>query len=130
MSEQRKHFIHPVGAALLSWVVPGAGHLALGRRQKALLYFVLILGTFLAGWAMSGCQNVYFEHGRWHALVQAGAGLITFLLAMGAKPVDPQLSVMNPFEIATLYTMVAGLLNVLVIMDAVMTSLRLRRRTP
>jgi hypothetical protein len=35
---------------------------------------------------------------------------------------------MRLFEIGTLYTMVAGLLNVLVVMDAVVTALR-RGRT-
>ena len=129
MSERRRQFAGPVGAALLAWVVPGLGHLVLGRKAKALLFFVLIVGTFVAGWLMSGCENVYFERGRWHALVQIGAGLPAFVIGLGRSSPEPQLTVMSGFEIATLYTMVAGLLNVLVIMDAVLTSLRLRKGT-
>jgi len=101
----------------------------LGRWQKALLYFLLIVSTFVAGWLISGCENVYFERGRWHALLQGGAGVVAFLLGLGRSAAEPKLTVMHFFEIGTLYTMVAGLLNVLVIMDAVLTSLRLRRQS-
>jgi hypothetical protein len=117
----------PFVAGFLAWVIPGAGHFVLGRRAKAILFFTLILGTFIAGWIISHCENVYFESGRWHTLVQMGAGLVTFLLAIGKHAADPKNTVMNYFEIGTLYTMVAALLNVLVVMDAVMTSLRLRK---
>lgn len=112
---------------MVAFLVPGAGHLILGRRQKALLYFCLIVGTFVAGWIISGCQNVYFDRGRWHVLVQMGAGIITFVLGLGREAPHPGLTVMHWFEIGTLYTMVAGLLNVLVVMDAVLTSVRARR---
>ena len=87
----------------------------------------LILGTFLAGWLMSGRQNVYFASGRWHVLVQMGAGVVTFAVGLPSGPAEPRLTVMHPFEIDTLYTMVAGLLNVLVVMDAVLTGFRMRR---
>lgn len=127
MTEVRKKAIDPVTAALTAWIVPGAAHVLMGRYAKALLFFVLIVGTFLAGWAIGKCQDVYFAGGRWHTIVQGGAGLITFILGMGKPAADPQDTVRYYFEVGTLYTMVAGLLNLLVIMDAVMTSLRLRR---
>lgn len=122
--------LDPVLAAVLAWAVPGAGHLVLGRWQKGLLYFVSIVGTFVAGWLISGCGNVYFQSGRWHVLLQVGAGLVTFVIGFCSKAVEPKLTVMNFFEVGTLYTMVAGLLNVLVVMDASLTSIRLRRRRP
>ena len=127
MSEKRPQALNPFGAAALAWMVPGAGHLALGRWQKGVLYFTLIVATFVTGWLASGGENVYFEHGRWHTLVQAGAGLMTFAFGFGSKVANPQHTVMGYFEIGTLYTMVAGLLNLLVVMDAVLTSLRLRK---
>jgi len=113
--------------AILAWAVPGAGHFALGKWQKGLLYFVSIVGTFIAGWVISGCADVYFQSGRLHVLLQMGAGAITFVLGIGRQAAEPKLTVMRLFEIGTLYTMVAGLLNILVVMDAVLTALRLRR---
>jgi len=137
MTGRTKRPLDPVNTAVLAWVVPGAGNLVLGRWRKALLYFVLIVSTFVAGWLISDCGNVYFESGRWHVLLQMGAGLVTFIiglvtsiLGLGRHAADPKVTVMRFFEIGTLYTMVAGLLNVLVVMDAVVTSVRLRRRRP
>ena len=130
MATGRRRPVDPVSAGLLAWVVPGAGHWVLGRRAKAVMFFVLILGTFLAGWMISHRENVWFERGRLHMLAQAGGGLVTFVLGVGRPPADPKEAVMHRFEIGTLYTMVAGLLNVLVVMDAATTSLRLRKGTP
>ena len=130
MTPRPKPSLDPVSAGILAWVVPGAGHLVLGRKAKAVMFFVLIVGTFLAGWMISGRENVWFERGRLHMLAQLGGGLLTFVLGLGRSPADPKEAVMHVFEIGTLYTMVAGLLNVLVVMDAVTTSLRLRRNAP
>ena len=130
MTSGRKRAVDPVSAAVLAWVVPGAGHLVLGRRLKALLFFVLIVGTLISGWVIGECGNIFFERGRYHVLPQMGAGVITFALGVGRAPAEPKATVMHFFEIGTLYTMVAGLLNVLVVMDAVVTSIRLRRKTP
>ena len=127
MSEGRRDALNPFAAAVLAWMVPGLGHLVLGRRAKALLYFVLIVGTFAAGWVISNRENVFFEQGRWHTLVQLGMGPMTFLFALVGTAGEPKATVMSTFEIGTLYTMVAGLLSVLVVMDAVLTSLRLRK---
>ncbi len=129
MTEKRAA-VNPFAAAVLGWIVPGLGHLVLGRRKKALLFFVLIVGLFLAGWLASGRENVFFQSGRWHALVQLGIGPIMYLVSLFGKIPEPKLTSMPYFEIATLYTMVAGLLNVLVVMDAVLTSLRLRKDQP
>lgn len=128
MASSTKGPLDPVSAAVLAWVVPGAGHFVLGRWQKGLLFLVLIVSTFVAGWIISDCANVYFERGRWHVLAQIGAGLPAFVCGLGRDAPEPKSTVMHVFEIGTLYTMVAGLLNVLVVMDAVMTSLRLRRK--
>ena len=127
MTPTTKKAADPINTILLAWAVPGAGHLLLGRRGKAVLYFVLIVGTFVAGWAITGFRNVYFESGRWHALIQMGTGLVAAVIGLGRSAADPQSTVMPVFEIGTLYTMVAGLLNVLVVMDAGLTSVRLRR---
>ena len=127
MTPRTKQPLDPMSSGVLAWLVPGAGHWALGRRAKAAMFFVLIIGTFLAGWIRSDCANVWFERGRLHTLAQLGGGLITFALGLGRASADPKEAVMHLFEIGTLYTMVAGLLNVLVVMDAVTTSMRLRR---
>ncbi len=127
MTESRSA-VNPFLAGVLGWIVPGLGHFVMGRRAKATLFFALIVGLFLAGWLLSARRDVYFESGRWHALVQLGIGPLMYLISLvGRAPENPNMTSMTYFEIFQLYTMVAGLLNVLVIMDAVLTSLRLRK---
>jgi hypothetical protein len=41
-------------AVLAAWLVPGAGHLTLGRYGRALLFFLVITGSFILGLALNG----------------------------------------------------------------------------
>jgi len=41
-------------AALLTWLVPGGGHLYIGRARTAVIAFLVIQGLYLAGVALSG----------------------------------------------------------------------------
>lgn len=44
----------PLVALILTWVLPGAGHLYLGRARFALLAFALVEGLYLLGLKLSG----------------------------------------------------------------------------
>ncbi len=57
----------PALAALLAWLVPGLGHWYQGRRAKAVLYFVSIVGIFEFGVFLGGGSVVDAE-GREHNL--------------------------------------------------------------
>lgn len=138
---------NPRLAALLAWMVPGLGHLYQGRRGKGLLYFVCILGLFIAGMVMGEGKVVFWnitsptqdmENFRPSYLCQffvglpALPGLIQALLAhygmepiLGgylAKPPEAELNALfasgKLIEIGWLYTVIAGLLNILAIFDA------------
>ena len=50
----------PAVAALLTWFVPGAGHLYLGRPVFALVAFVLVEGVYLLGLKLSGGMGFEF----------------------------------------------------------------------
>lgn len=83
----------PVLAGFLAWLIPGLGHWYQGRRAKAALYFICIVGLFAYGVYLSSsnekCNNgvgtigygraVYFSwrDGDWrlHYLGQIGVGL-------------------------------------------------------
>lgn len=161
----------PAVAALLAWLIPGLGHWYQGRRAKAILYFVCIMGVFvyglylsssketcLDGKGMIGCgRAVYFSwrdgDRRLPYLCQIGMGLPALpalvqahrmsnhekvwfdgfmapprLPTAASEVPDPNLDQPTPndlhrrlhryFELATFFTMVGGLLNVLAIYDA------------
>jgi len=109
----------PVAALVFGWIFPGAGHAYAGQRGKAVLFGVLITGLLVAGFAMGRGTNLLPN--EWWFAPQLGAGGPAALLA----PFSQYLAIRRPVdwaspvrEIGTLYTAVAGLLNLLVMMDA------------
>jgi len=137
---------NPPTAIFLAWLIPGAGHFYQGRTGKAILFFTCILSTYFLGLSMGGGRCVYAkwdtDEKRLPLICQVGVGLPT-LPALGqallvrnegepiviagvpfmAPPSQDENSEIHRrygylFELGTLYTMIAGLLNVLVIYDA------------
>jgi len=109
----------PVAALVFGWIFPGAGHAYAGQRGKAVLFGVLITGLLVAGFAMG--QGTNLLPNEWWYAPQLGAGGPAALLT----PLSQYLAIRRPVdwaspvrEIGTLYTAVAGLLNLLVMMDA------------
>ena len=137
---------NPVLAAFLAWLIPGAGHLYQRRYVKAAIFFVCIMSTYYFGLALGQGKVVYAASDRWLQFAcQFGVGLPTLPAAIqahragrGQAPLwggfmappqrhdgwgEDELSrwhrlLATRFEVATLYTMVAGLLNIITIFDA------------
>jgi hypothetical protein len=51
----------PAIAAFLAWLVPGLGHWYQGRRAKAALYFICIMGLFAYGVYLSSSNEKCFD---------------------------------------------------------------------
>ncbi len=132
-------------AAFLAWLIPGAGHYYQRRYLKSAVFFVCIMSTFLIGMLVAGGHCVYASWNgtekRWQYVLQAGIGLPAMPAAFQSwrKSNQPQLgnrggfmtapdsvkdlddwndATASGFDMGTLYTMVAGLLNILVVFDA------------
>lgn len=104
---------------LLSWLVPGAGHFWLGRAQKGTVFIVLLPLMFVLGLSLSG-RIFPFELSQplvaLAAFADLGIGLPYFLawaFGYGAGTV-----VDATYEYGNTYLIVAGLLNMLVMIDA------------
>lgn len=111
-----------------SWLVPGAGHLVLGKLGRAALFFVTIVGAFALGLALQG--RLYwpteaeppgmFRYDLITVLwffAQIGSGLcylVSYALGIGTTP-QPQAAT---FEYGNTFMFLAGLLNYLVMHDA------------
>ncbi len=115
-------------APLVAWLVPGAGHLILGRYGRALLFFGLLVGTFVLGLAIHGrlfwpaaaeppsTFSVDLISVLWF-FAQIGSGLcygISYITGFGTH-YQPQAAT---FEYGNTFTFLAGLLNYLVAYDA------------
>ena len=73
---------NPYLAALLAWLIPGAGHFYQRRRAKGALFCICVLGTFLFGLGLGRGRVVYasFDSAdfRWQFVPQMACGAITF----------------------------------------------------
>ena len=64
-----------VVAGFLAWLVPGAGHVYIGRPRRGLILFVTIAATFWAGIAMGGVMTVDYRYQRWWFSAQMLCGV-------------------------------------------------------
>ena len=150
---------NPILAAFLTWLLPGLGHFYQRRYHKAIIFFLCIVPTFIAGCALASssevgkARNVYWSW-RWREddlrlwwLLQAPlaiAAVPSWIQAMhvhsgyappfgsfmapprlfhgdkkGISPTADEIWQKLPhFELATYFTVLAGLMNLLVILDA------------
>lgn len=116
----------PPAAGLLAWLVPGAGHWYLGYRDRAVIFFVTITATFWTGVAVGGVRTTMNvrENGAWFA-AQVCAGPQALGAWMWARRIPEKLefeAIYPTADIAVVYSGVAGLLNLLVIIDALARS--------
>jgi hypothetical protein len=150
---------NPYIAGLLAWLFPGLGHCYQARYHKAVIFFLCIVPTFIAGCALASnsevgtARNVYWSW-RWGrdmrlwTVVQAPLGIAAIpsgiqawyvntgsappfgtLMAppclyygdkTGVSPVLNEIRKKTPyFELGTYLTAIAGLMNLLVIFDAI-----------
>ena len=125
MTDRGRDNLAPLTALVLGWAIPGAGHAFMGRWGKGLLFFVLIVGLFVTGFALGGGTNVQVHDQSkaivWWFAAQVGCGGP----ALALVPLSQYFETRGPIdwadphrEIGTLYTAIAGFLNVLVMMDA------------
>jgi hypothetical protein len=105
-------------AMILGFLVPGAGHFYLGKRDRALVFIVVILFLFVAGLLLDGKLYVP-ERGKPLSVLASfaslGAGL-PYLIARAFGTFGNASSI--TYEYGTAFTLTAGLMNLLVILDA------------
>lgn len=115
-------------AVIAAWLVPGSGHLLLGRYGRAALFFITITGAFVLGLSLEGRlfwptpadppTAFHFDliTVLWF-LAQIGSGLcylVSYAFGFGTRP-HPEAAT---FEYGNTFMFLAGLLNYLVIHDA------------
>jgi len=138
-----------VAAGLLAWALPGAGHLWLGHRGLAAVFFVAISVPYWLGMAFAGVlDGANPRTNPWLFLAEAGIGGYTLpayvasqsieqrvLRELGWRAAPPQtrrdeyrryLEARAPYmsfypesDVAQIYLATAGLLNLLAILDAI-----------
>jgi hypothetical protein len=133
----------PLLTILTAWLIPGAGHLLLGRRGRGAIIFGTVLMAFLAGILMHGSMFVPGSNGFevngagtltatsqvsgggdvLSKLIQYGgfigdaaAGLLYFLASLLGYAAPDQAG--HSADYGSKFLVAAGLLNILAIVDA------------
>lgn len=121
--------------AFAAWLVPGSGYWLIGQRARAVTIGLTIVLVFLLGLLVGGVRVVdvpdvssgdplhHIAQKPWFIgqILGGGVSLVSawFSNRLAADPVTANLvSHSRNWEIGTLYTAVAGMLNLLAVIDA------------
>lgn len=106
-------------AFFVGWLVPGAGHLLVGKWKKGLFFFAILGATYLFGMWIAGFRTVTFDDNPFYFVGQYGSGA-TLLIA---KLRGAEKAIIRPgldpswFDPGLLYVCVVGLLNLVVMLS-------------
>ena len=124
-------------AALMGWVVPGLGHWIIGEKGRGALILGGVVFLWASGLLIGGIDSVDKTEDKLWFYAQAGSGPIAFvvdglndrLIKSGSwgemldapkagRQVSSYKSIAQMNEYGTLFTALAGLMNVVALLDA------------
>lgn len=108
-----------VVSMVLAWLVPGAGHLYLGKRGRAAVFFVIVVCMFVIGLSVDGgLYTIASSRGSLLRVLASfasmGSGLLYFIARRMGAPGD---IVSATFEYGSAFALTAGLMNLLLVLD-------------
>ncbi len=119
-------------AGFLAILLPGLGYIPLKQPRRALLVATSILLLILTGLLLGGLDVVNRQAAFWWFIVQCGIGPLALILdeiraaAYAAGHLTPALAKVN--EVGTLCVVMAGMLNLIAIIDCFLHPTPQRRR--
>ena len=108
-----------ITAMVLAYLVPGAGHLYVGKRARAIIFFLIVVLMFAIGLSVDGDLYTIGHTGgsllRFLAAIGSmGSGLLYFVgVGMGVHGDVTSIT----YEHGTAFTITAGLMNLLLVLD-------------
>lgn len=109
----------PALALLLGWLVPGAGHVLIGKWGRGLLLFLAIVGMYVIGLVLVG--KIYLPNtGEVLDMLgfvgELGMGLLYMLARFFGWGASSSVTTLNDY--GTKYLVACGLLNLIAAIDA------------
>lgn len=107
-----------IGTLLAAWLMPGAGHFLLGRRGRALCFFVIIAVALATGVALDGNLHRILPNQPLTilgTLASMGTG-IAYLVLRYASGYTGDVEALG-YEYGTAFLITAGLMNFLLVLD-------------
>ena len=115
---KESHIVLLLTVGLAGWLIPGAGHFIIKERARAIIIFTAIVLTFALGLYVGSIAVVNPVTGKLAYVAQIMNS--PAVAAIGRITKEGQYTVFGkPNEIGQIYTSIAGLLNLLCIVNAV-----------
>lgn len=106
-------------AMLLAYIVPGAGHFYLGRRARAAAFFAIVATLFTLGLALDAVlYTLANSHRQILGILGALGSMGSGSLYLFGQMFGPAGDFRSPtFEYGRMFTLTAGLMNLLLVVD-------------
>jgi TM2 domain-containing membrane protein YozV len=106
----------PASHVLAGWIVPGLGHLLQGRRLRALIVFLLLVGLLVLGSILAEGSNLDRERHfyYWSGQFMAGGPVMLLEALHGHARVTHDIAYA---DVGLVFGCLAGLLNILCLLD-------------
>lgn len=115
------HAFYLTVVGLLAWVVPGGGHFVLNERRRAGVICVTVILTFFVGLYIGSIGVIDPVNAKpWYAAQLMNSPAVFFLAQISMSGEFPVYG--RAGEIGQIYTSIAGLLNLLCIVNAIYTA--------
>jgi hypothetical protein len=116
-------------AGLLTWLLPGAGHLFIGDRGRGIVFMATIGVTFWTGVAIGGVKNtVNFEQRKLWFIGQICTGSHALAAIVWSRQLPDGDALLTAYgraeEISVVYTAICGMLNILILFDVLVRAER------
>ncbi|MEN6333425.1 MAG: DUF6677 family protein [Phycisphaerales bacterium] len=134
-SWKENHALYLIVVGAAAWLVPGGGHYVLNEKKRAAVIFTMVVLTFLVGLYVGSIGVIDSINAKpWYAAQVMNSPVVIVLgshvaslegqaqkaAAGGREPSTPPYRVYGRAnEIGQIYTSVAGLLNLLCIVNAI-----------
>ncbi|MFA6955874.1 MAG: DUF6677 family protein [Thermoanaerobaculia bacterium] len=105
-------------AMALALVLPGSGHFLLGRRRRAVAFFAIVVSMLAVGLLAGGKVYAFIPGRLMNNLATMGAMGSGVLYFIARRIADGGDVLAGTFEHGTAFTLTAGLMNLLLVLDA------------
>lgn len=106
-------------AMLLAYLVPGAGHFYLGRRGRALAFFLIVVTLFAMGlWLDATLYSLRNSNRELLTIAAALGSMGSGLVYLFGRMFGPAGDIKSmTYEYGLMFTLTAGLMNLLLVLD-------------